>query len=101
LRAAVTLLRATLPGRGRAEFARDDVTATLVTATLAHGDRCATLSLHTSFLRPASLGTLLGRAKLVRRGKGVCNVQGELWQQDKLVATASAVCMIVGTLPAC
>ncbi|MBC8740906.1 PaaI family thioesterase [Paraburkholderia sp. UCT31] len=73
----------------------DDVTATLVTSTLAEGEHCATLSLNTSFLRPAKPGRLIGRATLVRRGRGVCNVTGELWQDDKLVATASVVCMIV------
>lgn len=73
----------------------DDVTATLVTSTLAEGEHCATLSLNTSFLRPAKPGKLTGRATLVRRGRGVCNVNGELWQDEKLVATATAVCMIV------
>jgi uncharacterized protein (TIGR00369 family) len=73
----------------------DDVTATLVMSTLAEGEHCATLSLNTSFLRPAKPGRLTGRATLVRRGRGVCNVNGELWQDDKLIATASAVCMIV------
>ncbi|HTR07827.1 MAG TPA: PaaI family thioesterase [Paraburkholderia sp.] len=73
----------------------DDVTATLVTSTLAEGEHCATLNLNTSFLRPAKPGRLIGRATLVRRGRGVCNVDGELWQDDKLVATATAVCMIV------
>ena len=73
----------------------DDVTATLVTATLAEGEHCATLNLNTSFLRAAKPGKLIGRATLVRRGRGVCNVNGELWQEDKLVATATAVCMIV------
>ena len=73
----------------------DDVTATLVMSTLAEGEHCATLSLSTSFLRPAKPGRLIGRATLVRRGRGVCNVNGELWQDDKLVATGSAVCMVV------
>jgi uncharacterized protein (TIGR00369 family) len=73
----------------------DDVTATLVTSTLAPGEHCATLNLNTSFLRSAKPGKLTGRAALVRRGRGVCNVNGELWQDDKLVATATAVCMIV------
>ncbi|MGF6597720.1 uncharacterized protein (TIGR00369 family) [Paraburkholderia sp. GAS448] len=73
----------------------DDVTALLVTSTLGEGEHCATLSLNTSFLRPAKPGTLLGRSTLVRRGRGVCNVNGELWQDDRLVAMASAVCMIV------
>ncbi|MFX1675106.1 PaaI family thioesterase [Paraburkholderia sp. A2WS-5] len=73
----------------------DDVTALLVVSTLSEGEQCATLSLNTSFLRPAKVGKLLGRSTLVRRGRGVCNVSGELWQDDKLVATASAVCAIV------
>ncbi|MEX3944860.1 PaaI family thioesterase [Paraburkholderia sp. BR10937] len=73
----------------------DDVTATLVTSTLGEGEHCATLNLNTSFLRPAKAGKLIGCATLVRRGRGVCNVNGELWQDKKLVATATAVCMIV------
>ena len=73
----------------------DDVTATLVMSTLAEGEHCATLSLSTSFLRPAKPGRMIGRATLVRRGRGVCNVNGELWQDHKLVATGSAVCMVV------
>ncbi|MFL9963621.1 PaaI family thioesterase [Paraburkholderia sediminicola] len=73
----------------------DDVTAWLVTATLDEHEHCATLNLNTSFLRPAGIGPLRANATLVRRRKGVCNVNGELWQADKLVATAVAVCMVV------
>jgi uncharacterized protein (TIGR00369 family) len=73
----------------------DDVTAFLVTATLAEGEFCATLNLNVSFLRSAHAGPLEGRAVLVRRGKAVCNVNGELWQGDKLVATAVATCMVM------
>jgi uncharacterized protein (TIGR00369 family) len=73
----------------------DDVTAFLVTATLADGEFCATLNLNLSFLRPAKAGPLLGKARLVRRGKEVCNVVGELLQDGKLVATATATCMVV------
>lgn len=73
----------------------DDVTATLVTSTLGEGEHCATLNLNTSFLRPAKPGTLTGRATLVRRGRGVCNVNGELWQDGRLIATATAVCTII------
>src|SRR6516164_116902 len=58
----------------------DDVTALLVTSTLAGGERCATLGLNTSFVLPARPGELRGRARLVRRGRSVCNVEGELWQ---------------------
>lgn len=73
----------------------DDVTALLVVSTLDEGEHCATLSLHTSFVRSALPGVLRGRSKLVRRGRGVCNVEGELWQDDRLIATASAVVMVV------
>lgn len=73
----------------------DDVTAFLVTATLADREFCATLNLNVSFLRPARAGRLEGRSQLVRRGKEVCNVNGELWQGGKLVASAVATCMVV------
>jgi uncharacterized protein (TIGR00369 family) len=73
----------------------DDVTAILVTATLADREFCATLNLNVSFLRPAQAGALEGRAQLVRRGRDVCNVSGGLWQGGKLVASAVATCMVV------
>lgn len=73
----------------------DDVTAMLVTATLADGEFCATLNLNLSFLRPAQAGPLKGRARLERRGRTVCNVVGELRQDGQVVATATATCMLV------
>lgn len=73
----------------------DDVTAMLVTATLADGEFCTTLNLNLSFLRPAQAGPLLGRARLERRGRNVCNVVGELRQDGQVVAIATAICMLV------
>ena len=73
----------------------DDVTAFLVTATLGEGEFCATLNLNVSFLRAATAGTLTGRARLVRRGKDVCHVSGDLLQDGRTVATAVATCMVV------
>lgn len=73
----------------------DDVTAMLVTATLEDGASCSTLNLNLSFLRPAQAGPLQGRARLERRGRNVCNVVGELSQDGKLIATATATCMVV------
>jgi uncharacterized protein (TIGR00369 family) len=73
----------------------DDVTAFLVTATLAEGEFCATLNLNVSFLRAAASGGLQGRSWLVRRGKDVCHVGGELLQGGRVVATAMATCMVV------
>jgi uncharacterized protein (TIGR00369 family) len=73
----------------------DDVTASLVTATATAGERCATLDLHLSFLRPVLPGEVRASARLVRRGREICNVHGELAQGGKVVATATATCMLV------
>ena len=73
----------------------DDLTASLVDATLSAGQGVATLSLNVSFLRPARVGLLQGEAHLLRRGRDVCHVMGTLLQEGKEVATAVAVCKIV------
>ncbi|WP_291912577.1 PaaI family thioesterase [Limnohabitans sp.] len=73
----------------------DDLTASLVDATLAAGQGVATLNLNVSFLRVAEVGTLQGEARLLRRGRDVCHVMGTLRQDGKEVATAVAVCKVV------
>jgi uncharacterized protein (TIGR00369 family) len=73
----------------------DDLTASLVDATLAAGQGVATLNLNVSFLRPAQVGTLQGQARMLRRGHDVCHVMGTLLQDGKEVATTVAVCKIV------
>ena len=77
----------------------DDLTASLVDATLTTGQGVATLNLNVSFLRPAQVGTLQGEARMLRRGRDVCHVMGTLLQDGKEVATAVAVCKIVPTHP--
>lgn len=73
----------------------DDVTALLVTAVLGENEHCSTLNLNVSFLRPARAGAIQGHATLTRRGKSVCHVQGELFQEGKQIAAASATCIVV------
>ena len=73
----------------------DDLTASLVDATLGAGQGVATLSLNVSFLRPAQVGPLQGQARLLRRGREVCHVFGTLSQNGQDVATAQAVCKVV------
>lgn len=73
----------------------DDLTASLVDATLMAGQGVATLNLNVSFLRPAQVGALKGEARLLRRGRDVCHVMGTLLQDGKEVAMAVAVCKIV------
>ena len=73
----------------------DDLTASLVDATLQAGQGVATLSLNVSFLRPAQVGELKGEAHMLRRGRDVCHVMGTLLQDGKEVASAVAVCKVV------
>lgn len=73
----------------------DDVTASLATALGTRDERCATLDLFTSFLRPVRVDTVQATARVVRRGRELVNLTGELSQDGRLVATASATCMLV------
>lgn len=73
----------------------DDLTAGAVDATLAAGEALATLNLNLQFLRPARPGPLQGRARLQRRGREICHVEGQLLQDGEVVASATAVCKIV------
>jgi uncharacterized protein (TIGR00369 family) len=77
----------------------DDLTASMVDATLAAGKGVATLNLNVSFLRPAQVGTLQGEARMLRLGRDVCHVMGTLLQDGKEAATAVAVCKVVSTHP--
>lgn len=73
----------------------DDLTASLVDATLAAGQGVATLNLNVSFLRPGQVGLITGEARMLRRGRDVCHVTGTLLQNGKELASAVAVCKIV------
>jgi uncharacterized protein (TIGR00369 family) len=73
----------------------DDVTASLVDATLQAGQGVVTLNLNVSFLRPANAGELTANASFLRRGRDVCHVNGVLSQNGKEIASAVAVCKIV------
>ena len=76
----------------------DDLTASLVDATLQTGEAVATLNLNVSFLRPAKAGALTGRAEFLRRGREVCHVSGLLIQDGKEIASAVAVCKILNSI---
>jgi uncharacterized protein (TIGR00369 family) len=73
----------------------DDLSAGIVDATLQPGEHVATLSLNLSFLRPATMAPIEGRAWLQRRGREVCHVSAELRQAGQVVASAVATCMVV------
>ena len=73
----------------------DDTLAPALVATLAEDQFAPTLDLHVQFLRPARPGRLLGRGRIVQRGRDVCFLAGELAGPDgKPVAVATATARI-------
>ena len=71
----------------------DDTMGPALVATLGPGQFAPTTDLHVQFLRPARPGRLIGRGRVVRRGKDVAFRAGELADDSGLivaVATATA-----------
>jgi acyl-coenzyme A thioesterase PaaI-like protein len=46
------------------------------------------------FHRPAKAGLLAGKGRVVLRGKEICQLSGELFKNDKIVAAATATAVI-------
>jgi uncharacterized protein (TIGR00369 family) len=73
----------------------DDTLGPALVATLPENQFAPTLDLHVQFLRPARPGRLLGRGRVVQRGKEVCFLAGELVAPNgKPVAVATATARI-------
>src|SRR3990172_5923989 len=72
----------------------DDTVGPLISSTLRAGEFAPTLNLNVSFAKPAIVGKLLGKGRIVRRGKDISILSGELYQNDELIATATATVMI-------
>ena len=72
----------------------DDTMGPAVTATLDAGEFAPTLNLNVQFHRPARAGPLKAVGRVVLRGKEVCQLSSELFQNDKIVATATATAVI-------
>lgn len=72
----------------------DDTMGPALAATLAKDEFAPTLNLNVSFHRPARIGTLVGKGRVLRRGRDVCFLSGELFQDGALVASASATALI-------
>jgi uncharacterized protein (TIGR00369 family) len=73
----------------------DDTLGPALVATLPENQFAPTLDLHVQFLRPARPGRLLGRGRIVQRGKEVCFLAGELIAPNgKAVAVATATARI-------
>jgi uncharacterized protein (TIGR00369 family) len=72
----------------------DDTMGPALIATLDSGEFAPTVNLNVQFHRPARVGPLKGVGRVVLRGKEICQLAGELLQNDKIVATATATAII-------
>jgi uncharacterized protein (TIGR00369 family) len=72
----------------------DDAMGPALAATLQRGEFAPTANLNVSFFKPAKVGELLGKGRVVRRGKDVCFLAGELYQNDELIAAATATAIV-------
>jgi len=71
-----------------------------VIATLGPDQYAPTTDLHVQFLRPARPGRLTGRGRVVRRGKDIAFMAGELLDDSgQLVAVATATAQIRAVRP--
>jgi uncharacterized protein (TIGR00369 family) len=73
----------------------DDTLGPALVAGLDPGDFAPTTDLHVQFLRPARPGRLVGRGRVVRRGRDVGFLAGELLDEEgAIVAVATATAQI-------
>ena len=73
----------------------DDTLGPAVVATLGPGEFAPTADLHVQFLRPARPGRLVGRGRVVRRGRDLAFLAGELLDDaGEVVAVATATAAI-------
>jgi len=74
----------------------DDTLGPALVATLGPGQFAPTADLHVQFLRPARPGRLVGRGRVVQRGRQLAFLSGELRDDDggELVAVATATARI-------
>ena len=72
----------------------DDTMGPALAATLGAGEFALTLNLNVSFARPAKVGKLQGKGRILKRGKEVCFLAAELFQEGEMVAMATATAII-------
>jgi len=71
-----------------------DDTMGLASATAMNvGEFAPTLNMNVQFHRPAKIGRLTGKGRITMRGKEIFHLAAELFQDGKLVASATATAM--------
>jgi uncharacterized protein (TIGR00369 family) len=78
----------------------DDTLGPALVATLGEGEWAPTIDLHVQFLRAARPGRLRGSGRIVRRGRDIAFLAGELRdREDRVVATATASALVRRAAP--
>ncbi len=73
----------------------DDTMGPALVATLEPNHFAPTLNLNVSFLRSGMPGTFTGKGSVIKKGRSICYLAGELFDaNDKLIATATATAKI-------
>lgn len=72
----------------------DETLGPALTAALAAGEFAPTINFKVQFLSVAVPGRIQGTGRIVKRGREIYYLSGELLQRDKLVATATAAAVI-------
>lgn len=72
----------------------DDTMGPALAATLKAGEFAPTLNLNVSFSKPARVGVLVGKGRVLKRGKEICFLSAELYQDGDLIASATATAII-------
>lgn len=73
----------------------DDTLGPALVCGLDPGDFAPTTDLHVQFLRPARPGRLIGRGRVVRRGRDIAFLAGEILDEDgRAVAVATSTVQI-------
>ena len=72
----------------------DDTMGPALVFSLDSENFAPTLELKTQFIKAAKVGRIIGRGRVLSKGKQVCFLEGELFQSGELVAKASATAII-------
>jgi uncharacterized protein (TIGR00369 family) len=54
-----------------------------------------TIALNVTFIAPAQTGKIVGKGRIVHLGKSICSLEAELFQNDTLIARATASARLI------
>ena len=72
----------------------DDTMGPALVATLKASEFAPTIDLNIQFFKPAKVGKIQAFGKIEKKGKTICYLSGELRQNDKVIAKATASAII-------